>query len=292
MNKNIIAASASVFGALTIAAITKKTLKKSFAENVDGTNQTVLITGGSNGIGKELAEIFARHKFNLVLAARNEEKLNSVADELKNLYNVDIQIISVDLSTQEGANRLYNEICKKNIVIDQFVNNAGAGKAGDLIYTDTQTLIDLMNLNVVSVTLLDKYIASDMVKRGKGKILNVASLSGYLPDPGLNIYGPTKAYERYLGEAMYGELLGTGVTVSTLCPGPVKTNWSSNAGRKDSVISANPKYIAKIAFEGMQNGDLIIVPKASFKALRLGSNFVPTTTKIRLLRRFQNGLKK
>ena len=226
-----------------------------------------------------------------MLASRNEEKLKAVADELINKYSVDVQTIAVDLSKPDGAKLLYDEIIKRNITVDQFVNNAGAGKAGDLVDTDPEKLVELMNLNVVSVTLLDRYIGADMVKRGKGRILNVASLSGYLPDPGLNVYGPTKAYERYLSEAMYGELLGTGVTVSTLCPGPVKTNWSTNAGRKDSAISLKADEVAQAAFDGMQNGDLIIVPKFHFKVLRIGAELTPTTLKIRMLRKFQNSLK-
>lgn len=265
--------------------------RNTVAANVDGTGKTVLITGGSNGIGRELANIFARHNFNLVLVARNEDKLAKTVEELKAEYKIDARYIVADLSKPDGAMKLYNEISQRNIVVDQFVNNAGAGKSSDLVDTDADTLIDLINLNVTSFTLLNKYIASDMVKRGRGKILNVASLSGYLPDPGLNIYGPTKAYERYMGEAMYGELLGTGVKVSTLCPGPVKTNWSANAGRKDSKFSLDVKEVAKEAFIGMQNSELIIVPTCRFKALRLGASFVPTTLKIRLLRTFQNNLK-
>lgn len=284
-----------ITGALvgTVAAVKAAQIynRNTVAANVDGTGKTVLITGGSNGIGRELANIFARHNFNLVLAARNEDKLAKTVEELKVEYNVDARYIAVDLSKPDGAKKLYSEICQRNIVIDQFVNNAGAGKSSDLVDTDADTLVDLINLNVTSFTLLNKYIAFDMVKRGGGKILNVASLSGYLPDPGLNVYGPTKAYERYMGEAMYGELLGTGVKVSTLCPGPVKTNWSANAGRKDSKFSLDVKEVAKEAFVGMQNDELIIVPTCRFKALRLGANFVPTTVKIRLLRAFQNNLK-
>ncbi len=291
MIKRIAAASAAVVCAVATTGIAKKSIKQAKAERVDGTGQTVLITGGSNGIGKAVSEIFAKHNFDIVLAARNEEKLHTAADELTKKYSVNVQTISVDLSSNDGARKLFDELRARNITVNQFVNNAGAGKASDLVDTDAQTLTQLIALNVTSVTLLNKYIAAEMLKNNGGKILNVASLSGYLPDPGLNVYGPTKAYERYLGEAMYGELSSTGISVSTLCPGPVKTGWSENAGRKDSVFSLDADYVAKEAFTGMQNGDLIIVPGVKFKALRLAANFVPTTVRIKLLRRFQNSLK-
>ncbi len=291
MIKRIAAASAAVVCAVATTGIAKKSIKQAKAERVDGTGQTVLITGGSNGIGKAVSEIFAKHNFDIVLAARNEEKLHTAADELTKKYSVNVQTISVDLSSNDGARKLFDELRARNITVNQFVNNAGAGKASDLVDTDAQTLTQLIALNVTSVTLLNKYIAAEMLKNNGGKILNVASLSGYLPDPGLNVYGPTKAYERYLGEAMYGELSSTGISVSTLCPGPVKTGWSENAGRKDSIFSLDADYVAKEAFTGMQNGDLIIVPGIKFKALRIAANFVPTTVRIKLLRRFQNKLK-
>ncbi len=291
MSKRIIAAAAATAGALTAIKVIKNRLDTATAEKVNGAGQTVLITGGSGGIGREIAEIFALHGFDLVLAARSEEKLQKAADELSQKYNSNVKAISVDLSKENGAKQLYDEICRQGITINQFVNNAGAGKSSNLIDTDDKTLNDLITLNVTSVTLLAKYIAADMVKNGGGRILNIASLSGYLPDPGLNVYGPTKAYERYLGEALYGELSGSGVSVSTLCPGPVKTNWSKNAGRKDSAVSLDAKEVALAAFNGMQNGDLIIVPGEKFKFLRIGAGFVPTTLKIKMLYRFQKALK-
>ncbi len=265
---------------------------KAKAAKIDGTGKAVLITGGSGGIGRALAEIFAEHKFNLLLAARNSENLEAAARELEERHRISVQTVCVDLSQPSGAKQLYDEIKSRGIKIDQFVNNAGAGKTGDLIYTDDTTLANLITLNVTSFTLLNKYIGADMVKNGTGKILNVASLSAYLPDPGLNVYGATKAYERYLGEAMLGELQGTGITISTLCPGPVKTNWSANAGRKDSRFSLTPETVAKAAFTGMQKGKTVIVPGARFKILKAVAGITPTVPKIKFLRAFQNSLKK
>lgn len=291
MKKIALKLAAGSVAAIIAAEAGKTAVKKIGSKKLDGKGETVLITGGSGGIGFEIAKLFAERGFDLVLTSRSEEHLLEAKRTLEEKYCSKVEVIVADLSLPGGAEKLYGEIRERNIVVDRFVNNAGAGKSSDLAETDEEVLKSLMNLNVVSFTLLNRYIVSDMIKRGKGKILNVSSLSGYLPDPGLNIYGATKAYERYLGEAMYGELRGTGVTVSTLCPGPVKTNWSKNAGRKDSVFSLGAETVAKEAFDGMENGDLIIVPGLHFKALRLGANFVPTTFKIKLLRSFQNGLK-
>lgn len=290
MNKKVFAGAAALAGIGVAAG--NAVCQRAAAAHTDGTGQTVLITGGSGGIGLELAKLFAAHHFDLVLAARSADKLQAAAAELQNIYGARVQTVVADLSAPDGAEALYRELCRREITLDQFVNNAGAGTVGRLVNVAPEKLQELMNLNVVSYTLLNRYIGGDMVRRGSGRILNVASLSGYLPDPGLNVYGPTKAYERYMSEAMYGELLGSGVTVSVLCPGPVRTNWSANAGRKDSIVSMQPRSVAKAAFDGMQSGHLIIVPGVPFKALRHGALLLPTKVRVRLLSLFQKSLKK
>ncbi len=290
MDKKIFAGAAALAGIGVAAG--SAVCQHAAAAHTDGIGQTVLITGGSGGIGLELAKEFAAHHFDLVLAARSEDKLQAAAAELQRAYGARVQTVVADLSAPDGAEVLYRELCRREITVDQFVNNAGAGTVGRLVDVAPEKLQELMNLNVVSCTLLNRYIGEDMVRRGSGRILNVASLSGYLPDPGLNVYGPTKAYERYMSEAMYGELLGSGVTVSVLCPGPVRTNWSANAGRKDSIVSMQPRSVAKAAFAGMQSGQLIIVPGVPFKALRHGALLVPTKVRVRLLSLFQKSLKK
>lgn len=290
MDKKVFAGAAALAGIGVAAG--RAVCQHAAAAHTDGTGQTVLITGGSGGIGLELAKLFAAHHFDLVLAARSADKLQAAAAELQSAYGARVQTVAADLSAPDGAETLYRELCRREITVDQFVNNAGAGTVGRLVDVAPEKLQELMNLNVVSCTLLNRYIGGDMVRRGSGRILNVASLSGYLPDPGLNVYGPTKAYERYMSEAMYGELLGSGVTVSVLCPGPVRTNWSANAGRKDSIVSMQPRSVAKAAFDGMQSGQLIIVPGVPFKALRHGALLVPTKVRVRLLSLFQKSLKK
>lgn len=120
----------------------------------------------------------------------------------------------------------------------------------------------------------------------------LCATSGAVSDPGLNVYGPSKAYRRYLTDTLYGELEGTGVYVSALCPGPVRTNWSASAGRADSGLSLDPEYVAEVAFEGMQNHDLTIVPGLRFKAARAVAAVTPTRAIARALAKFQSNLRR
>lgn len=263
--------------------------KKAEEVSADG-GQTVLITGASSGIGKEFAEIFAKHGYDLVLTARSEDKLKKIADELALNYDVSVTVIPADLSIESEAKRLYEEVKAKGIQIDQLVNNAGAGHAGDVADTDPETMLNLIHLNISSVTTLCHYFAKDMKERGSGKILNVSSLGAFIPDPHFNVYGPSKAYELFLTEAMSGELNGTGVTVSCLCPGPTKTNWAKNAGKSDSKTALYPAEVAKIGFTGMQNGDLVIVPTAVFKAEKTVMSLLPPKVRVSIIDQWQKRL--
>jgi short-subunit dehydrogenase len=129
-----------------------------------------------------------------------------------------------------------------------------------------------------------------MVKAGRGRILNVASLGAFIPDPYFNVYGPTKAFELFLTQAMYGELKGSGVSVSVLCPGPVKTDWAKNAGKADSRLAKDPALIARIGFRQMQRGKLIIVPTLLYKAEKFGMNLLPVRARITIIRSWQRRL--
>ena len=252
--------------------------------------ETVLITGASGGIGKEFACVFAEHGFDLVLAARTEKKLQSLADDLHKRFGVSVTVIPSDLSKADGAETLYKKVCELGIKVDQLVNNAGVGKKGRVVDSDLQTLIDIMTLNISSVTLLCRLFGADMVKRGYGKILNVSSLGAFIPDPGFNVYGPSKAFELFLTEAMEGELHGTGVSVSALCPGPTKTGWAANAGKADSKTAGNPRKVAEIGFRKMQKGRLVIIPSMLFRAEKAAVSLLPVKLRIRCIARWQSGL--
>lgn len=272
------------------AAVIYSKKKKKSVPLPSGIGQTALITGASSGIGKEFARVFAAYGYDLVLTARSEDKLSTLAEELKQLYSTQVTVIPADLSRETEAKRLFDEVRSRDIHVDQLVNNAGAGKMGDVTDIDPETMQDLIHLNINSVTMLCHFFGSEMKARGSGKILNVSSLGAFIPDPHFNVYGPSKAYELFLSEAMSGELKGSGVTISCLCPGPTKTNWAKNAGKADSKTALNPADVARIGFEGMQRGELVIIPTAVFKAERYGMGILPAKVQVDLIEMWQRRL--
>lgn len=221
---------------------------------------TVLITGASSGLGLEFARIFASKGCDLILTARSWEKLEEIAFQLRIDRSIRIDVICADLSTEDGAQKLYEEIRALGRRVDQFVNNAGAGKAADTVNIDPTDLKALLHLDVTSYAMLCRLIGADMVRQGHGKILNVSSTTAFFPDPHFNIYGPSKAFVMSLTEAMKGELRGTGVSVTALCPGPVRTNWAVNAGKSYPAIAADPAKVALSGYRAMQAGRLYVIP--------------------------------
>ena len=221
---------------------------------------TVLITGASSGLGLEFARIFASRGCDLILTARSEEKLREIASELAIDRSIHIDVICADLSTDDGAQQLYEDVMALGRTVDQFVNNAGAGKAADTVDIDPAALKALLHLDVTSYAMLCRLIGADMVRQGHGKILNVSSTTAFFPDPHFNIYGPSKAFVLSLTEAMKGELRGTGVSVTALCPGPVRTNWAVNAGKSYPAIAADPAKVAMAGYRAMQAGRLYVIP--------------------------------
>lgn len=284
---NVLLALASI---LSGAFLIENEKKKRKIQKLDGKNQTVLITGATSGIGRELAEIFAMYHFNLVAVSRNENNLKALKEQLEGKYGIEVYLLAKDLSAPNAAKEIYDQIQKAGIVISQLVNNAGAGKAGSLIDTDSQTLLDLMELNVVSFTMLAHYFGKEMAKRKYGRILNVSSVVAFSPNPYFNVYGPGKAYDLCLSEAMYGELKELGVSVSVLCPGPTRTNWAETAGKAESFNSGSAKKVAQEAFIGMQEGKLIIVPYLSNKLYRYLLPLLPVQMQAQLTALWQKKL--
>ncbi len=225
-------------------------------------SQTVLITGASSGLGLEFAKIFASKGFDLIITSRSVDKLNDLAETLQSRHSVHVDCLIADLSAENGAEDLYAKVKALNRPVDQFVNNAGAGKAARTVDVDPLVMKGLLNLNVTSYALLCRLIGADMVHRGHGKILNVSSTTAFFPDPFFNVYGPSKAFVLSLTEAMRGELKKTGVSVTALCPGPVRTNWAVNAGKAYPSMAADPAKVAMTGFRAMQSGRLYVIPGA------------------------------
>lgn len=208
-----------------------------------------LITGASSGIGYEMAKILAERKHNLILVARNFESLQSIKYDFQEKYHIIVKIFRKDLSMAANAEALYQKIQSDNLQVNYLINNAGVGNYGQFTETSLQEEINMIELNITSLVVLTKLFSKDMVKNGKGSIMNVASLLSFLPLPYFSVYSATKSFVLAFSETINAELEGTGVMVKALCPGPVDTGFSSsemastNAYKTNKPI--NPEFVAK-----------------------------------------------
>ena len=227
-----------------------------------------LITGASSGIGKEFAKILSSKSYDLVLVARDDEKLNT----LKNELNTNVKVITMDLSIEENCKKLHAE----NPDIDLLINNAGFGDCGNFTYTSLEKEISMINTNITAYHILTKLYLIDMKKVNKGHILNVASIAGFMPGPLMATYYATKSYIVRLSEGIREELNKekSNVKISILCPGPVKTNFSKVANVKFNLREANSYTVAKYAIDNLNK--FYIVPGIDIKLARLGAKLFPS----------------
>lgn len=230
----------------------------------------VLITGASSGIGRSMAYIFADKGYDLVLVARNKDKLLEVKKEINNV-NVEIEVCDlVDTNECIKLHSKFNDI-------DILVNNAGFGLVGVFEKTDLDKELDMINTNIKAVHILTKLYLKDMIKKDSGKILNVASISGFLPGPLMATYYSTKNYIVCLSESIREELRRkkSNVKISILCPGPVNTNFDKVANVDFSLDSLSSDYVAKYAIDKFLKDKFYIVPGLSVKFLRLVGKIIP-----------------
>lgn len=223
-------------------------------------NKNVLITGASTGIGYELSKLFAKDGYNLVLVARDRQRLEALSAELKSKYRTDCRIFQKDLSRPDSASELFNELIAADIYVDVLVNNAGSGCCGLFHGMDLNKVSGMLELNMTSLTVLTKLVSKEMVRRGSGRILNVASTGSYQPGPYIAVYYATKAYVLSFSEALYHELKDYGIIVSTLCPGATLTEFSKRAGKSDMKNAMSAQKVAEIAFKGFKKGKRVIIP--------------------------------
>ena len=233
----------------------------------------VLITGASSGIGRDMAREFARKRYDLVLVARDVDKLSQLKKELQDKYKIEVKICIADLSFEEKCINVYEE----NKDIDLLVNNAGFGIFGEFVDTDLNKELDLIKTNITAVHILTKLYLKDMVKTNKGKILNVSSIAGNMPGPLMASYYASKGYVLRLSEGIKEELRRkkSKVTISVLQPGPVETNFNNVAGVKFNLNSHTSEYVAKYAVEKFLKGKFNIVPGFSIKCAKFFAKIVP-----------------
>ncbi len=231
-----------------------------------------LITGASSGIGKEIAVKLSEYGYDLILAARRGDKLSEVSKLLRS----PAEIITIDLSKEENCYSLY-EKCKSD-ELEIVVNNAGFGNFGEFSDTELLREMEMLDLNVRAVHILTKLFLNDFLKKDSGKILNVASAAGFMPaGPLLATYYATKAYVRSLTRAIAKELKksGSNVTVSVLCPGPVKTEFDTVAGVDFQSAGMDAQKVAEIAVSGMLLGKTEIVPGSLIKVGKILTKILP-----------------
>lgn len=223
-----------------------------------------LVTGGTSGIGYELAKLLAQDGYNLVVVARNENDLQRVSDELRGQYGVDIIPMSRDLFERDNAFAIYDELKAKNIQIEILVNDAGQGQYGEFVETDIRKELKIIDLNISSLVILTKIFLQDMVARGSGKILNLSSVASKMPGPWQSVYHGTKAFVQSFTEAVRSEVKDTGVIVTALLPGPTATAFFDKADMLESKIVQEGKLysaadVAKDGYEALMSGDDMVV---------------------------------
>lgn len=220
-------------------------------------HRTALITGASSGIGLELARVFAKHGHRLILVARREGLLNSLAEELQQTA-ASVEIIALDLGTEDAAFELASELSQRRIGVDVLVNNAGFALAGPFSDSDPRRQQQLVNLNILTPTLLTRKLLPQMMARGYGRILNLASIGSFMPGPTIATYFASKAYLLSLSRALWNELRGTGVTCTALVVGPTKTDFPVIAGlqgcRAFSGHLLDARQVAEAGFDATMRG--------------------------------------
>ena len=232
----------------------------------------VLITGASSGIGKDMARILAKKADELVLVARDITKLEEVKKELEN--ETKIEIISMDLSNEENCKEIHNRVQN----VDILINNAGFGDCGNFTKTSLEKDLNMIKTNVIAYHILTKLYLTDMKEKNSGKILNVASIAGFMPGPLMATYYATKNYVVKLSEAIREELKKekSKVQISILCPGPVETNFNKIANVKFNLREVNSMQVAKYAIKNLEKGKFYIVPGFDVKIARFGAKLLPS----------------
>jgi short-subunit dehydrogenase len=223
---------------------------------------TALITGASSGIGLELACLFARDGYDLVLVARNKASLENLARELRCEYGVRATVILQDLANSSAAQAILEQLKYESIEIDVLVNNAGTQVYGEFATSSLEKQLAMIQVNVNSLVHLTHLLLPGMIRRGHGRILNVGSTGSFAPGPLNAVYCATKAFVLSLSEAIGAEVSGTGVMVTVLCPGPTKTAFITRHAMQDVRIfrhAMSPVRVAEIGYRALQQARPLVI---------------------------------
>jgi len=241
-----------------------------------------LVTGGSSGIGYELAKLLAQDRKNIVITARNEARLRQVQAEIERAHGVTVKVLAMDLSEPDAPSELLSELDAQSVHVDVLVNNAGFNVHGPFRDTELRRELEMIRLHVISLTHLTKLCLKGMLAKGTGRILNVSSIAAFAPGPLVSVHFASRAYTLHFTEALANELRGTGVTATCLCPGPTKSAFFERAGMEGVRLASgwpirllDAREVAKCGYSGMQRGKVVVVPGLQNKLLALVARAAP-----------------
>jgi short-subunit dehydrogenase len=253
---------------------------------------TALITGASNGIGLELAKIHASKGDDLVLVARNKQKLDELKSELEAAYKIKVYTIGKDLSLPNAAKEVYDETTRQHISINYLINNAGFGDSGMFAETDWNKELQMINLNITALTHFTKLYLQDMVKSRSGKIMNVASTAAFQSGPTMAVYFATKAYVLSFSEAVNNEVSDKNITVTALCPGPTESGFQAAAALEDSKLFKgknipSSKTVAEFGYRSMMSGKTVAIHGLVNSILANFVRIMPRALVVKVTRKMQ-----
>jgi len=261
------------------------------ATNQTDKRNTALVTGASSGIGLEFARVFAHNGHNLVLIARNEQKLDELKRDIEKRSGVLAKVIVKDLAREEAPQEIYDELEREGIQVDVLVNSAGYALYGKFTETDPQDEMNMIKVNMLTLTQMTKLFLPGMVERGYGKVLNMSSMAAFQPGPLMSVYYATKAYVLFFSEGIANELKGTGVTVTALCPGPSSTGFQKRAAMEQSRLVQgglmDARTVARIGYRGLMKGKTVVVPGRRNALFSLFPRLVPRDVAAALIRQAQ-----
>ncbi len=251
---------------------------------------TALITGASSGLGYEFAKLFAANGYNLVLTARNEPKLQQIKDELS---HVDVTLAPKDLSQPHAGEELYQQLMDQKMSINVLVNNAGFGLNGEFDKLSLKQQQEMIQVNMTSLTDLTYCFLPEIKKQANtgqfSGILNVASTAAFQPGPYMSVYYASKAYVLSLSEGIAGEVKGSGVQITTLCPGATETNFFKTAKAENAKLTENtmsPSVVAKEGFEGFIKKQNVVIPGRMNATGAVLAKFLPRSLATNLAKKF------
>jgi uncharacterized protein len=253
-------------------------------------SSAALVTGASSGIGAAVATELASRGYPLILVARREERLRTLATELSSEHGTDAEVITADLGEESERARLEDEVRDRGRSVEVLVNNAGFGHQADFARSPSERMVEMVRVNVEAVVDLTSRFLASMVERGRGSVINVASTAAFQPMPGSAVYAASKSFVLSFSEAIRTELRGTGVTVTAVCPGPVRTEFGEQGGfggadeRIPAALWLSAEKVARDALAAVERGDRVSVPGPHNRIAALWGQHLPRSILLPLVK--------